>query len=228
MWVAILQALGLVVAAIVGARAAHQWQLRSSRESRFFEASRSAHDKMAATSEKIVKLAGRRLFYTQRLMLADASSMNYDQHMRDFRVSVQEWNEMLFEMELGVRSLFENARLSDFEALQSRLATLTTKVVRDLKVRRQSSNLLVALNTLRGDYFQFVQEMNREIKLLHRQMHFGVRLPYDELEIGRYSTKELLAALLAGPEKNHSVIRSPSDLGKPILSGEARFGVNEH
>lgn len=225
----VFQASALLASAVIGASAAHKWQQRSSRDARLFDASKETYGQMSTAATEIISLIGRRIYASQRLCLADRSSDNYRKYIEDFRTAVEDWNIHHLSMDLNVRSLFKGAYLSDFELLQNRLAAVTSRV----DSYAQSGNgdpvrIKETFSRLRYDYFLFAQSMQKEARLMYRQMHFGIRLDYAAWDIEKFSTRQLFVSLLSGRVEEISIIRSPSDLGQPLVASEARFGVYEH
>ncbi|MCE3543728.1 hypothetical protein LXJ56_26460, partial [Escherichia coli] len=93
-----------------------------------------------------------------------------------FKASVIEWNERLLSLDLSVRTRFRDASLSQFEWLQARLAEATRKLNAFIASdsRTGQAAILRELREVRAEFFNFTQNMVREARLLHRQMHFGV------------------------------------------------------
>lgn len=225
----LLQAGALLLSAVIGARAAHQWQQRSSRDARFFDASKETYAQMFAATNQIIGLIGRRVYASQRVCLVSRHSERYNEILAELRTSVEDWNNSLLLMDLNVRSLFDGAKLSDFEGLQSQLASTTNRVTTyAVTGNGDTAQITNELQVIRYQYFLFVQQMLKEARLLYRQMHFGVELGYSQEAVKQFSTRDLIKTLLGGRVDQLTVIRPPSDLGQPILISEARFGIHEH
>lgn len=213
---------------VMGTRIAHVWQARAAKESRFFEASSDMYKSMSDAAELITSLIGRRIYASQRLCLAtDESTRN--EALQTYRQVVVEWNERLLEIELAVRSRFRHTYLMSFESLQSDLAQVSTNVLAvargDAHVSRSAT--LASLKVIRNDFFIFIEGMLREARLLHRQMHFGVRLQYERDSLNKLSTLDLFKLLISPGIKSQGIVRSPSDFGQPVGVWDARFGIYE-
>lgn len=214
---------------VLGTRIAHVWQTRAAREVRFFEASRAIHQQMREASDELIGQVGRRVYAMQRLCLSPPGSIGFDEAREELRAAVLDWNKHLLKMELSVRILFRETYLNTLEELQQRMALTTTKIFHSADGKRAYSQqqLLYEVVTLRHDFFGFAQGMVKEANLLHRQMHFGVKVDYDQYNLEKLSTKDLLKLLFAPGVQRKGVIRTPSDFGTPVSVWEARFGVNE-
>ena len=167
--------LAFILTGIAGTWIAHTWQSRSAKEARFYEASKSMYAQMEAAATELAALAGKRIYASQRVCLVRPESPSFDKAVQEYRASIIEWNERLLSLELAVRMRFRDASLREFEVMQTRLAMLSTRL--DSYVTRKDRSVVRELDrelrTLRGDFFTFIQEMMREARLLHRQMHFG-------------------------------------------------------
>jgi len=183
---------------------------------------------MSDAAELITTLVGRRIYASQRLCLATDESTR-EEALQAFRQVVVEWNERLLEIELAIRSRFRDTYLISFEYLQSDLAQVSANVLAvtrgDTDVSR--SDTLNSLKVIRNDFFVFIEGMLREARLLHRQMHFGVRLQYERDALDKLSTLDLFKLLISPGIKSQGVVRSPSDFGQPVSVGDARFGIYE-
>jgi hypothetical protein len=220
--------LAFLFTVVLGTRIAHVWQARAAKEARFFEASSDMYRSMSNAAELITTLVGRRIYASQRLCLATEESTK-EEALKIFRQVVVEWNERLLEIELAIRSRFRDSYLTSFEHLQSDLAQVSANVLAvsrsDPAVSR--SETLTSLKVLRNDFFVFIEGMLREARLLHRQMHFGVRLQYERDALNKLSTLDLLKLLISPGIKSQGIVRSPSDFGQPVSVRDARFGIYE-
>ena len=220
--------LAFLFTVVLGTRIAHVWQTRAAKEARFFEASSDMYKSMSDAAQLITNLIGRRLYASQRLCLATEESTRKEA-LETYRQIVVEWNERLLEMELAVRSRFRDTYLTSFESLQSDLAQLSANVmaVAQADTRVSRSETLASLKVLRNHFFVFIEGMLREARLLHRQMHFGVRLQYERDALNKLSTLDLVKLLISPGIKSQGIVRSPSDFGQPVRVGDARFGIYE-
>lgn len=220
--------LAFVFTVVLGTRIAHVWQARAAKEARFFEASSDMYKSMSDAAEVITTLIGRRIYASQRLCLA-TEDRTREEALQTFRQVVVEWNERLLEIELAIRSRFRDTYLISFEYLQSDLAQVSANVLAvsrgDPAVSR--SETLTSLKVIRNEFFVFIEGMLREARLLHRQMHFGVRLQYERDALNKLSTLDLVKLLISPGIKSQGVVRSPSDFGQPVSVGDARFGIYE-
>lgn len=211
-----------------GAWIAHRWQTRSRKEDRFFDASKVIYDRMIEAAERIADLAGRRIYALQRVCLTDPGAPTFRDSYDALRQVNFEWNNALLQLEISVRTLFRNSHLAEFEEIQGNFSALNLRIS---KLRENKSvnrlQLLNDVNRLRGRMFQFTQGMFREINTLNRQMHFGVKIPYNSYELDKISTIDLIKLLFNPVEQEKGIVRSPFDFGDPVLSSDARFGINE-
>ena len=221
--------LAFILTGIAGTWIAHTWQSRSAKEARFDEASKSMYAQMEAAATELAALAGKRIYASQRVCLVRPESPSFDKAVQEYRASIIEWNERLLSLELAVRMRFRDASLREFEVMQTRLAMLSTRL--DSYVTRKDRSVVRELDrelrTLRGDFFTFIQEMMREARLLHRQMHFGVLVRYERYEIEKMSTPDLIKCLFTSRIESKPIVRSPSDFGAPVDVWEARLGIYE-
>lgn len=227
---AVLQALfAFILTGVVGSWIAHAWQTRAARETRFFEASRSMYQQMVEAADSLSALAGRRLYASQRVCLLQTESDEFEAALAQYRSIVIEWNEKLLALELSVRTKFRTAHLSDFERMQGELATISNHISAHLsgKIVTTRSEILRKIRALRADFFIFTQNMMKEAQLLHRQMHFGVRVSYDRDGIRKMSTQDLVKLLFTSRMESQAVVRSPTDFGLPVSVSDARFGIYE-
>lgn len=224
--------LGVLLTVLLGSYVAHVWQMRSSRESRFFEGTKFSLDSMVAAYSEIATRIGSRLYAAHRLARLSPADAQFSQARDEFRESVLEWNRNLLAMEVQVRTLFRHSYVSDFERLQKELARLTAQVSNRLSTVQENDapthSVIRGLETLRHDYFEFIRQMVVETNNLFRQMHFGVKVSYDSHSIKLYSTPSLIKGLFTGPRDASSIVRSPTDFGRPVSTWEARLGVYEH
>lgn len=221
--------LAFVLTGIVGAWIANFWQTRSAKDTRFFEASKSLYGQMEAAASELASLVGKRIYATQRICLIRPNASGFENALREYRCSIVEWNERLMSLKLAVRIRFRHASLWYFDTLQARLAALTSRVESYIRAPDPAvaRDLSVELQRLRGAFFEFIQEMMKEARLLHRQMHFGVLLRYDRSDIDKMSTPDLIKSLFTSRIESKPIIRSPSDFGSPVHTWEARLGIYE-
>jgi len=221
--------LAFILTGILGSWIAHAWQTRSAKETRFFEASKEMYGQMAAAADDLSALIGKRIYASQRICLTAKGSPLFDAALDAFRKSVIEWNERLLSIELAIRTKFRDSHLYEFDELQSDLAHVTLLLERYLTADDDGQRLMVLrrLRALRNRFFEFTQQMMREARLLHRQMHFGVVVNYDRYEIDKMSTKDLIKCLFTSRVQAKPIIRSPSDFGLPVSVGQARLGIYE-
>lgn len=224
--------LSVLITAGLGTWLAYLWQQRSAKETRFFEASKAQHELMRQAARDIAALIGQRLYATHRVCRISKSNEFYEEAVADYRASIIQWNRQHLQMDLDIRTLFVGPAVVQFERLQGRLAALTNEVSRHLERVGSGTppayDIIRAAETLRGDYFHFLQGMIDEANNVFRQMHFGVRLKYELHDIGHFSTLDLVKVLFTGPHENSSVVRSPTNFGMPVSTRDARLGINQH
>lgn len=227
MWGSIFSVL---ITALLGSYVAHQWQQRSARESRFFDASRSTYDAMKGASNELAELIGRRMYASHRLARLPAGNEFFSEAKEDFRQSVLAWNRNLLKVELNIRTLFRGSSVTSFETLQGDLAAVTARIHRRLDSVQSTSQpdyaLVRDIETLRHSFFQYLQAMMNETDAVYRQMHFGVRVAYTRENIGLFSTKGLIVALFKGPHEEAAIVCSPTDFGTPVEARNARLGIH--
>jgi len=230
MFGALVQALfAFVLTGIVGAKLAHGWQARASKENRFFEASKDMYQQMVAAADQLSDLAGRRLYASQRLCLVSSDGALHREAVERYKAIVLEWNESLLTTELSIRTKFRNSSLYEFEILQGELAEIGRNI-ENLISGHSSKNKIGILNDVkivRAKFFQFTQSMMKEAQILHRQMHFGVKVPYAPEALDKMSTQNLIKLLFTSRIESQSIVRSPTDFGLPVDVGDARFGIHE-
>jgi len=222
--------ISVLITAGLGTWLAYVWQQRSTKQTRHFEASKTQHDLMRSAAMDLAALAGQRLYATHRICRISPANDHYEEAKESFRHSVLVWNEKHLQNDLNIRTLFVQSAVVRFEKLQNRLAALTNEVSRRLENVKEGDppdyTLIRKAETLRGDFFSFLQGMIDEADSLFRQMHFGVRVKYDARGIRYYSTTDLLKTLFTGPEEASAITRAPSDFGAPVSIGDARLGVD--
>lgn len=221
--------LAFLLTVVLGGWIARVWQARTTKETRFFEASKEIYAQMVAAADELSDLVGRRIYCSQRVCLTDPASPGFPKAVEDFRATVLEWNNKLLRMELSIRTRFRDSYLSSFECLQSDLTNVTLDVdhliERDHRARKD--DILRELKLVRWRYFEFVQGMVKEARLLHRQMHFGIVVRYNQEELPKMSTYDLIKALFTTRVEGQAVVRSPSDFGLPVSVWDARLGIHE-
>lgn len=226
---AIIQAIvAFALTGVVGGWIAHRWQMRSAREARFFEASKVRYEQMLNAADDLSTLIGKRLYASQRVCMISRESTDFDEALKNYRASVVEWNERLLSLELAVRTRFRDTSLFEFERLQTELAAVSDQIDRLLRSEKDKSKdgVLRQLRGVRANFFNFTQRMVNESRLLHRQMYFGVLIRYDQSEIDKMSTKDLVQALVSSRVEGESVVRSPTDFGLPVRVGDAWLGIH--
>lgn len=223
--------LSVLITAGLGTWLAYVWQQRSAKQDRFFEASKTKYEQMRAAARNLAGLIGSRIYATHRLCRISQSNEFFDEAKENFRRSVIEWNQNHLQIDLDIRTLFTDTAVTDFENLQGQLAALTNEVSRRLENVEAGDppayELMRKIETLRGNFFLFLQGMIKEADHLFRQMHFGVILQYNRNDINRYSTTDLIKTLFYGSEKESAVLRSPTDFGLPVSSRDARLGIDK-
>lgn len=221
--------ISVLITAGLGTWLAYIWQQRSTKQTRHFEASKTQYDLMRSAAMDLAALAGQRLYATHRVCRISPANDYYEEAKEAFRSSVLLWNDKHLQNDLNIRTLFVQSAVTRFERLQNRLAALTNEVSQRLaKVQAgdpPDHTLIRKAETLRGDFFSFLQGMIDEADGLFRQMHFGVRVKYDAQGINYYSTTDLIKTLFTGPGDASAITRAPSDFGAPVSIGEARLGV---
>lgn len=222
-------ALAFLFTVVLGTRVAHSWQTRSAKEARFFEASRDTHRQMSDASEKLIGLVGKRIYASQRLCLMKRDSVEFDEALNQYKSIIVEWNNSLMGIEISIKTLFRKSYIRNFEDLQSEISIISRKISSILSGCNDfsRSNVLKDIGDLRHRFFAFAEDMICESNLLHRQMHFGVKIEYNNYEIDNMSTKDLVKSLFSSRVEGQSVVRSPSDFGKPVGIDDARFGIYE-
>lgn len=230
MFSALVQALfAFVLTGIVGARIAHGWQARASKETRFFEASRDMYQQMVAAADQLSDLAGRRLYASQRLCLVSRDGALHLEAVERYKAIVLEWNERLLTIELSIRTKFRNSSLREFEELQNELFEINSNIENLISGNSSKSKIRILndVKIVRAKFFQFTQSMMKEAQILHRQMHFGVKIPYEPEALDKMSTQNLIKLLFTSRIESQSIVRSPTDFGLPVNVGDARFGIHE-
>jgi|GEM_PF-3930240 hypothetical protein len=230
MFSALVQALfAFVLTGIVGAKLAHGWQARASKETRFFEASKDMYQQMVAAADQLSDLAGRRLYASQRLCLVSSDGALHREAVERYKAIVLEWNERLLTIELSIRTKFRNASLYEFENLQNELSEINRNIESFISRNssRSKNRILNDVKIVRAKFFQFTQSMMKEAQILHRQMHFGVKVPYEAEALDKMSTQNLIKLLFTSRIESQSIVRSPTDFGLPVNVGDARFGIHE-
>jgi hypothetical protein len=226
----LLQAvLAFAFTGIAGTWIAQNWQKQSAKDARFFEASKVMYGQMEIAANELAALIGKRIYASQRVCFVDPESPSFNNAVQEYRASIIEWNERLLSLELAVRTRFRDASLWYFETLQSGLANVTNRL--DAYIRTPNAalrrELVKELRGVRFEFFDFIQDMMREARLLHRQMHFGVLIRYERGEIEKMSTPDLIKCLFTSRIESKPIVRSPSDFGAPVDVWEARLGIYE-
>lgn len=219
--------ISVIVTAALGTWLAYVWQQRSAKQARYFEASKAQFELMRQAATNFAEVIGARLYAMHRICALDTDSVRFSSAFDELVLSIENWNKSYLQIELNVRTLFARSRASDLEALQSRLNSISNKIIESAKAKtstRKSSIHDIAL--LRTAYFRFLQKMLDEADYLFRQMHFGVRVRYDRWGIRYFSNLQLIKALLSGSEDEASIVRAPTDFSLPVRIDNARFGVN--
>lgn len=227
---ALVQALfAFVLTGIVGTKLAHSWQARASKENRFFEASRDMYQQMIAAADQLSDLVGRRLYASQRLCLVSNDSIMRDDVIRRYKDIVLDWNEKLLAIELSIRTRFRHSSLREFELLQSDFYHIGRHLENFISGNnsKKKSEILHDIGILRQKFFRFTQSMMNEAQILHRQMHFGVNVPYELQSLDKMSTQNLIKLLFTSRIESQSIVRSPTDFGLPVQIRDARFGIHE-
>ncbi|PTR08575.1 hypothetical protein C8K11_11117 [Novosphingobium sp. GV055] len=222
-------AIPVLLTALVGTRIAYKFQDRAAKENRFFEASRSMYTDMISAANKITTLSGKRIYAAQRLSLMSSSDESYNEAKFQLKSANLEWNNNLLEMDMAVRSLFENSKQKDFEDLQNKMAHYIRILNNKNSTfdKRQNQIMIKNLQLIRSEYFCFIREMYREASKLHRQMHFGVSLEYNLMYLENMSTGTLINLLFKSSVEHKRVICSPTNFGMPVSAEEARLGIHE-
>lgn len=220
--------MAFILTGVVGGWIAHKWQTRSAQEARFFEASKVRYEQMLSAADDLSALIGKRLYASQRICMMSRESADFTVALKSYRSSVVEWNERLLSLELAVRTRFRDTSLFEFERLQRELANASVAIDKLLRSETGESRgaVLRQLRGVRANFFNFTQRMLSESRLLHRQMYFGVLIRYDQNEIDRMSTKDLVKALVSSRVEGESVVRSPTDFGLPVRVGDAWLGIH--
>lgn len=230
MFATLLQAaFAFILTGIIGGRVAHVWQARAAREARFFDASKDMYNQMVGAADDLSALIGKRLYSSQRVCLVKMGSPAFDEAVSGYRSVIIEWNERLLSTELAVRTKFRHTRLSDFEYLQKDLVSVTAHIDNHINgmPTLSKAEMLRCLRSVRSNFFIFTENMMKEARLLHRQMHFGVVVKYDRNEIDKMSTQNLIKSLFTSRVEGEAIVRSPSDFGLPVSVDDARFGIYE-
>lgn len=224
--------LSVLLTVLLGSYVAHVWQMRSSKESRFFEGTKFSLDSMVRAYSDIADGIGRRIYTAQRLARLSPADDQFCTAKEEFRESILDWNKRLLSLEVQVKTLFKDSYVSDFERLQQELARISGLVSARLKTIDNRTppayGIVRSLETLRHDYFEFIRQMVVETNNLYRQMHFGVLVGYNADSIKYYSTPGLIKSLFTGPRDDSAIVRSPTNFGRPVSTWEARLGVYEH
>lgn len=221
--------LAFLLTGVIGGWIAHMWQTRAARENRFFEASKGIYQQMIDAANELATSVGRRLYLSQRICLLKHGSDDFEQAVQSYKLCVIDWNEKLLVQELSVRTKFKTAYLSEFEYLQADLAGIGRRISGIIAgdPAFSTNETLNVIKEVRYRFFEFTQTMMREAQLLHRQMHFGVRISYDRWGIDKMSTQNLIKLLFTSRVEGESVVRSPTDFGLPVAVSDARFGIYE-
>lgn len=230
MFDAVLQAvLYFAFTGIAGAWIAHTWQRDSAKDARFFEASKAMYGQMEDAANELATLIGKRIYASQRVCFVNPESPAFGGAVDQYRASIIDWNERLLSLELAVRTRFRDASLWYFENLQANLANVTGRLDSYIRAPNPAlrKDLVNDLRAVRFEFFDFIQDMMKEARLLHRQMHFGVLVRYERGEIEKMSTPDLIKCLFTSRIESKPVVRSPSDFGAPVDVWEARFGIYE-
>lgn len=217
-----------VVTVLGGAWIANRWQSKSAREARFFDASADFYREMTQAANMLADLSGRRIYATQRVCLTPSGGPSEEAAYANLSEIIREWNEKSMIIELSIRSYFKTAALVEYEGIQADLVRITNKIIsrRPLSTS-QRQDYYIEVNHLRHSFFQFTRNMIAEARLLHRQMHFGVKIVYRSKNLPKLSTFDLFKQLFAYQIEGASVVRPPSDFGLPVGIDDARFGINE-
>ncbi len=214
---------------VIGVKIANSLKRRDSAQERYESELKSLYEKMISASDRLSKIAGERLYLSQRvLLLANADEDAFSRAREELGKCIISWNKGLMQVELEIRTLFSNSSLIDFESLQARLALLTSQIMNVKKENRNSvKDLLKKVSNLRANYFSFIQGMMDEAAIISRQMHFGVILPLHEGSLHHFTTWELVKNLIFGGQESTAIVRAPSDLGAPVIVDHARLGIHQ-
>ncbi len=222
---------GFVLTSIIGAWLTREWQRRALRESRLFDASRETYAAMAQTADEFVSLIGSRIYSSQRVCLLPLGSPVLEEAVASYRNDVIEWNKALIRLELRIRRLFRTVRQSRLEELQSELRQANInveKIIRDPTLDRDFRIKAHAkLNVLRGRFVEYADDMNAEIRMLFREMHFGIKQRADTYDIYSMSTWNLAKSLFYPGKNPQAVVSSASNFGDPVTTDNARFRIYE-
>lgn len=212
---------------VAGAWITSMWQERSARQQRYFESSKERYEKIDKTVKDITRHFGIRIYRTQRAVLFYPDMKMVKSCLEDLNKFVVEYNEKLMEFELSIRSYFRMSYLSDIEDIQFKFYSITREVNRGVQIGNlDRAGVLSKLGDLRRTCFVMIRGMIDEAKDLDREMHFGVVLRYDETQIEKWTTLDLLKSIFFDRRQVHSIVRPPSYFGSPVGADEARFGVN--
>lgn len=215
------------ITAALGTWLAYVWQQRSAKQSRYFEASKAQFELMRQAASEFAEIIGRRLYATHRVCALEINNPRFTSAFDELVRSIEDWNNSYLKIELNVRTLFERSAASDLEVIQSRLAGLSERVLKSVKLSSyKRADLIHEVALIRVMYFKFLQRMIDEADYLFRQMHFGVELKYDRFEVRYFSNLQLLKALFSGAEDEAAVVRAPTDFGLPVSTNRARLRIN--
>ncbi len=206
-----------------------RWQQRNARQQRYHEALKSRYDRIDHTIQNFTKLAGTRIYRTQRLVFNYPDQNGLEAALSDLSISIKEWNETMMALEVSIKSHFRESYLSSLESIQESFSSMTNALLR--QIRRNALDRAAALEEigiLRHQCFGFIRGMVEEAKTLDREMHFGVRVGYDSSGIRNWTTFDLFKALFLDLKQADSIVRPPSDFGSPVSIWETRFGIDQH
>lgn len=226
----ILTLFGSILTVALGAYLAYNWQSKSSREARFYEATKRTLDGMLEAHRRVARNVGRRVYAAQRVLLMRAPNPSFGAAAQEFRDANLIWNNELLMMEVDVITLFKGPALLEFEALQREMRSInnavSSKITGAILSKNEESELIYRTQTIRNQYFLFVRDMIRETDILFRQMHYGVIVEYDRSFIDQFTTRQLLKALWSGPIDQSAVLGAPENFGLPVRIEDLRLGVH--
>lgn len=222
--------LAFVLTGVVGNHLIHALQHRNWVSQQRVLGLQKDYDALRALFDEISQLTGKRLARMHRLALAanSAELQRVEELTREYDDVLREWNEKLNNLSARctfyddywmTQRLHEDVQASFYLAGRSIEALVRIRRAGGRIDNRMWNEALAELVNTQATLTNFNRDMLRTVKALQVKTFDGEKVAFSEQRLDDFSTWQLFKALFKRAEEDFTIVRSPSDLERPLSGG---------
>jgi hypothetical protein len=228
-----------ILTGVIGNWLVQRWQHNNwLRQHRFLGVAKD-QESLRQIFEEISQSAGARLWQMFRLVkgIGRFEEQELRSRVSEYEKALSQWNEKLniFYAKLTLYSKYDYTSRLEWD-IQARFVENGVRIERLVRKRLdghaiRSQDIVAALdglNALQAIIFNFNRDLLRIVQAQQEIAYYGVRVKFSHDTLDLFPTWQLFKALFVSRIESLSVVRSPSDLDKPIVGWESWLRIHKH